>query len=93
MLKKLVPLFLFALIIALSNLSAQAQGGFRNGLPPTQMDSFVRNAAGNADQIYGDEGFTDIPPFFGYTYGPSHQQRNNWSSGPRTNNGTRLLFA
>lgn len=40
----------------------------RNGLPPTTLDSFVRTAAGNADQIYGDEGVNDIPPFFGFTY-------------------------
>lgn len=30
----------------------------RNGLAPTQLDSFVHNAGGNAEAIYGDE---DIP--------------------------------
>ena len=27
-----------------------------NGLPPCSLDSFVQNAGGNKDQIYGDEG-------------------------------------
>ena len=27
------------------------------------MDSFVRQAGGNADLIYGDEGVVDIPPY------------------------------
>lgn len=40
-------------------------GGGR-GLPPTRLDSFVRNAGGSADQIYGDEGSDGIPPFFGF---------------------------
>jgi len=38
----------------------------RNGLPPTSLDSFVLNAGGHADAIYGDEGFL-LPPFFEYT--------------------------
>jgi len=37
-----------------------------NGLPPTMMDSFVYEAGGNAEMIYGDEGTTDIPPYFGF---------------------------
>jgi hypothetical protein len=39
-----------------------------NGLPPTMMDSFVYNAGGNAELIYGDEGTTDIPPYFTFDY-------------------------
>jgi hypothetical protein len=35
-----------------------------NGLPPTMLDSFVYNAGGMAELIYGDEGTTDIPPYF-----------------------------
>ncbi len=35
-------------------------------LPATVLDSFVYAAAGSADQIYGDEGATDLPPFFGF---------------------------
>lgn len=40
----------------------------RNGLPPTQMDSFVRQAAGNAENIYGDEGHEGPPPFMYFEY-------------------------
>jgi hypothetical protein len=40
-------------------------------LPPTRLDSFVKSAAGNAELIYGDEGTTDIPPFF--TFDESHR--------------------
>jgi len=39
----------------------------RNGLPPTSMDSFVHEAAGSADLIYGDEGKWDIPPYDSFT--------------------------
>ena len=39
------------------------------GLPQTSLDSFVADAGGNADQIYGDEGTTDIPPLFGFSSG------------------------
>lgn len=37
-----------------------------SGLPPTSLDSFVVQAGGNADLIYGDEGTNDIPPYFGF---------------------------
>jgi hypothetical protein len=40
--------------------------GRGRGLPPTRLDSFVMNAAGSADMIYGDEGSEGIPPFFGF---------------------------
>lgn len=43
-------------------------GGGRS-LPKTTLDSFVRNAGGSADQIYGDEGSDGIPPFFGFDSG------------------------
>ncbi|MBS1952565.1 MAG: hypothetical protein JST89_00120 [Cyanobacteria bacterium SZAS-4] len=39
---------------------------WHNGLPPTRLDSFVREAKGSADAIYGDEGSCSIPPFFGF---------------------------
>ncbi|CAN5372687.1 hypothetical protein BH10CYA1_BH10CYA1_20250 [soil metagenome] len=56
--------FLLALVLSTSmNLPANAQGKNRLGLPPTSMDSFVRQAGGNADLIYGDEGVVDIPPY------------------------------
>jgi hypothetical protein len=45
-----------------------ASGGqMRNGLPATSMDSFVYEAAENAELIYGDEGVTDIPPYNEFT--------------------------
>jgi hypothetical protein len=40
-------------------------GGGR--LPKTTLDSFVRNAGGSADQIYGDEGTEGPPPFYKFT--------------------------
>lgn len=43
----------------------------RNGLPATSMDSFVNQAGEMADMIYGDEGTTDIPPYFEFT--PDHR--------------------
>jgi len=36
------------------------------GLPPTTLDSFVYQAGGMADQIYGDEGSTGLPPIDGF---------------------------
>jgi len=39
----------------------------RNGLPPTSMDSFVHEAAGSAENIYGDEGYMGPPPFDSFT--------------------------
>jgi hypothetical protein len=40
--------------------------GERNGLPPTSTDSFVYEAGGMAELIYGDEGTGAIPPFFDF---------------------------
>ncbi len=55
---------LLALVICSAvTLPVNAQGKNKLGLPPTSMDSFVRQAAGNADLIYGDEGVVDIPPY------------------------------
>ena len=39
----------------------------KNGLPPCQMDSFVHNAGGMADLIYGDEGTDGPPPYSSFT--------------------------
>jgi len=36
--------------------------GMRNGLPPTQLDSFVLNAGVFAEHIYGDESTSFQPP-------------------------------
>lgn len=35
----------------------------RNGLPPTCLDSFVYEAGGQAELIYGDEGSNGPPPY------------------------------
>lgn len=40
-------------------------GGY-NGLPPTSLDSFVKEAGGLAFQIYGDEGTSGPPPISGF---------------------------
>lgn len=40
-------------------------GGY-DGLPPTRLDSFVREAGGLAFQIYGDEGTSGPPPISGF---------------------------
>ncbi|MDR3613122.1 MAG: hypothetical protein P4L53_06130 [Candidatus Obscuribacterales bacterium] len=37
-----------------------------NGLPPTSLDSFVSNAGGSAELIYGDEGTDGLPPYYGF---------------------------
>jgi len=38
----------------------------RRQLPPVQMDSFVDQAGGAAELIYGDEGADGLPPYFGF---------------------------
>ncbi|HEY9732024.1 MAG TPA: hypothetical protein V6C89_08930 [Drouetiella sp.] len=64
--KTILSLALFISTSALICAPAWAQK--RNGLPPTQMDSFVRQAAGNAENIYGDEGHEGPPPYFYFEY-------------------------
>lgn len=44
-------------------------GGGRNGLPNTRLDSFVLNSGGMGEAIYGDEGTSGPPPYFGFGYG------------------------
>jgi len=39
----------------------------RNGLPVTSLDSFVLNAGGAAEMIYGDEGASGPPPYNEFT--------------------------
>lgn len=60
-----MPLLAVLSFYSVSDASAAAPQ-WRNGLPPTSMDSFVREAKENADAIYGDEGTTSRPPFFGF---------------------------
>ena len=38
-------------------------------LPKTTLDSFVYQAGGAAEQIYGDEGVGGLPPMFGFSEG------------------------
>ncbi len=52
----------------------------RNGLPPTRLDSFVKEAGGHAWHIYGDEGTYSIPPFFEFS--PVHRIERG-INGPR----------
>ncbi len=52
----------------------------RNGLPPTRLDSFVKEAGGHAWHIYGDEGTYSIPPFFEFS--PIHRIERG-INGPR----------
>ena len=56
------------LLGAINNAQAQMQ---KPMLPPCKLDSFVREAGGKAEDIYGDESVGPIPPFFGYT--PEHR--------------------
>lgn len=39
----------------------------RNSLPPCMTDSFVHEAGGNAELIYGDESFQSPPPYYEFT--------------------------
>jgi hypothetical protein len=38
------------------------------GLPPTNLDSFVHQAGGRAEEIYGDEGVNGLPPIDGFNF-------------------------
>lgn len=60
-------LILVSLLLVTSAPAFAQAGQVRNGLPPTSMDSFVHEAAGNADLIYGDEGVVNIPPYDSFT--------------------------
>jgi hypothetical protein len=46
-------------------------GRLRNGLPPVTTDSFVYEAGGMAELIYGDEGSRSLSPYFEFT--PEHR--------------------
>jgi hypothetical protein len=48
--------------ISINKGKVSATKGVR-GLPPTNMDSFVYQAGGNAEHIYGDEGYHGKPPY------------------------------
>lgn len=55
--------------IAFARTQAGGVPGARRGLPPTSLDSFVLNAGGMSEQIYGDEGSDGLPPYFGFDQG------------------------
>ncbi|HEY9679885.1 MAG TPA: hypothetical protein V6C76_17915 [Drouetiella sp.] len=59
-------LFTICLSLALSAPAMAQLGGKK--LMPTTMDSFVRQAQGNAELIYGDEGHEGPPPFSEFEY-------------------------
>jgi hypothetical protein len=48
--------------------ASQASPVSQNALPATTLDSFVKNAGGSAETIYGDEGTTSVPPYYGFSY-------------------------
>ncbi|MBX9951572.1 MAG: hypothetical protein K2Y39_20545 [Candidatus Obscuribacterales bacterium] len=60
-----------AKMIAQAQANARYQASFpsdwRNGLPPTRMDSFVKEAKQHAAHIYGDEGTYGLPPYMGFS--------------------------
>ena len=57
--------------VALTQLSvipnSSTSNGWRNGLPPTRLDSFVKEAKQHAAHIYGDEGTYGLPPYMGFS--------------------------
>jgi hypothetical protein len=73
--KQAINLVLTVAILLGASLPAEAQqrvaSGLRNGLPPTTMDSFVYEAGGHAEHIYGDEGVNGLPPYMGF--GKAHR--------------------
>ena len=69
----LVLLCLAGMLFASLTVPAQAQTARARlnarRLPPTRLDSFVYQAGGMAEQIYGDEGVGGLPPIFGFNAG------------------------
>lgn len=53
--------------VAQAQANAGQPAGWRNGLPPTNTDSFVYEAKGHAAHIYGDEGVYGLPPYMGFS--------------------------
>lgn len=58
---------LFSSIAAPAQAQQLAAKNYYNGLPPVQLDSFVKEAGMHADHIYGDEGTDGLPPYMGYS--------------------------
>jgi len=51
---KVLKMTLALLVITAPAYAQSASGKVRNGLAPTSMDSFVHEAGGQAEEIYGD---------------------------------------
>jgi hypothetical protein len=67
--KNMLPAKLLFSLCLCASLAAPALAQLNSkGLPPTSMDSFVRQAAGNAELIYGDEGDEGPPPYSEFEY-------------------------
>lgn len=67
--KHTLPAKLFFCFCLSACLAAPAMAQLNSkGLPPTSTDSFVRQAAGQAENIYGDEGHEGPPPFSEFEY-------------------------
>ena len=49
------------------------QGNSLNGLPNTKLDNFVLNSGGLNEAIYGDEGSSGPPPYFGFGQAAQNQ--------------------
>jgi hypothetical protein len=78
-----------AALAAQAAAAASARPQMYNGLPPTSLDSFVSNAGGSAELIYGDEGTDGLPPYYGFD--PSHRiNAGITSSGLTTGHGSYL---
>jgi len=68
--KNLIQVAGLILVLCLSSSPAFCQKLASNTtgtLPPTNLDSFVYQAGGNAEAIYGDEGTNGLPPLYGFT--------------------------
>jgi hypothetical protein len=56
-----------AQMVAQAQARANDPPDWRNGLPPTRTDSFVKEAKHHANHIYGDEGTRGLPPYMGFS--------------------------
>lgn len=67
------------------------QANDRNGLPNLKLDSFVLNSGGLSEAIYGDEGSSGPPPFFGF--GQQHRiQSGVYIRGLSTENPRQYIY-
>lgn len=70
---------------------ANFQANRKNGLPNTRLDSFVLNSGSLSEAIYGDEGSSGPPPYFGF--GPQHRiQSGIYIRGLSTENSRQYIY-